>query len=204
MALIDKLGRRPLLGFGLGGITVCMLMLAYGFGAATYRLDQQAIDALPADIDRGAIAAVVDTTFDSDVEFRDNVRAAIGAEAYTAHESELVKAAIDVNPWLILAAILGFVASFAMSIGPIMWVLFSELFPNRVRAIAISFVGLANSAVAFLVTLIFPWELETLGNSLTFLVFAGIAFVGLLFVMRILPETKGRSLEELEAILARG
>jgi sugar porter (SP) family MFS transporter len=204
MALIDKLGRRPLLGFGLGGITICMLILAYGFGAATYRLDQQALDGLPADIDRGAIAAVVDTTFDSDVEFRDNVRAAIGAEAYTAHESELVKAAIDVNPWLILAAILGFVASFAMSIGPIMWVLFSELFPNRVRAIAISFVGLANSAVAFLVTLIFPWELETLGNSLTFLVFAGIAFFGLLFVMRILPETKGRSLEELEAILARG
>ena len=204
MALIDKLGRRPLLGFGLSGITVCMLVLAYGFGTATYRLDQQAIDTLPADIDKAAIAVVVDETFKSDVAFREAVRAAIGTEAYTAHESELVKAAIDVNPWLILVAILGFVASFAMSIGPIMWVLFSELFPNRVRGMAISFVGLANSAVAFIVTLVFPWELETLGNSLTFLVYAGIAFMGLLFVMRILPETKGRSLEELEAILARG
>ena len=204
MTLIDKLGRRPLLGFGLGGITVCMLLLAYGFGTATYKLDQQAIDALSADIDRAEIAAVVDTTFHSDVEFREAVRAAIGVEAYKAHESELVTAAIDANPWLILVAILGFVASFAMSIGPIMWVLFSELFPNRVRGIAISFVGLVNSAVAFLVTLTFPWELETLGNSLTFLIFAGIALVGLLFVMRILPETKGRSLEELEALLARG
>ena len=202
MALIDKLGRRPLLGVGLGGIAVCMLVLSYGFGSASYRLEPAAIDALPGEIDRAQIATVVDTTFDSDVAFRDAVRAAIGADVYTAFESDLVKAAINVNSWLILLAILGFVASFAMSIGPIMWVLFSELFPNRVRGVAISFVGLVNSAVAFLVTLVFPWELETLGNSLTFLVYAGIALVGLVFVMRILPETKGRSLEELEASLA--
>ncbi len=202
MALIDKLGRRPLLGFGLGGIAVCMLILAYGFGSASYRLDQAAIANLPAEIDRDQVVAVVDTTFDSDVAFREAVRGAIGTEAYTTFESDLVKEAIDVNSWLILIAILGFVASFAMSIGPIMWVLFSELFPNRVRGVAISFVGLVNSAVAFLVTLIFPWELETLGNSLTFLVFAAIAIVGFVFVMRILPETKGRSLEELEATLA--
>jgi hypothetical protein len=52
MALIDRLGRRPLLGFGLTGIAVCMLTLAWGFGSATYRLDQSAIDALPAGIER--------------------------------------------------------------------------------------------------------------------------------------------------------
>ena len=107
------------------------------------------------------------------------------------------------NPLLILFAILGFVASFAISIGPIMWVLFSELFPNRVRGMAISFVGLVNSAVAFLVTLVFPWELENLGNATTFLIYGVIAAVGLVFVMRILPETKGHSLEELEKILVK-
>ena len=107
------------------------------------------------------------------------------------------------NPVLILFAILGFVASFAVSIGPIMWVLFSELFPNRVRGIAISFVGLINSSVAFMVTFIFPWQLETLGNSGTFLIYGVFAVVGLIFVMRILPETKGRSLEELETILVK-
>ena len=159
MALIDKLGRRPLLGFGMTGIAVCMLTLAYGFGAATYTLDQDAIDKLPAEIERTQIAAVADTTFDSDIDFREAVSAAVGANVYKQHESALVSNAIDMNPLLILFAILGFVASFAISIGPIMWVLFSELFPNNVRGMAISFVGLINSAVAFLVTFIFPWEL---------------------------------------------
>jgi MFS family permease len=84
-----------------------------------------------------------------------------------------------------------------------MWVLFSELFPNRVRGVAISFVGLINSGVAFLVTFVFPWQLETLGNAGTFLIYGLFAVVGLAFVMRILPETKGRSLEELETILIK-
>jgi len=203
MALIDKLGRRPLLGFGMTGIAVCMLTLAYGFGSATYSLDQDAIDKLPAEIERTQIAAVADTTFDSDIDFREAVSEAVGASVYQQHESAFVSSAIDMNPLLILFAILGFVASFAISIGPIMWVLFSELFPNNVRGMAISFVGLINSAIAFLVTFIFPWELQNIGNAGTFLIYGVFAVFGLVFVMRILPETKGRSLEELEQILVR-
>jgi SP family arabinose:H+ symporter-like MFS transporter len=144
MVLIDRFGRRPLLGFGLSGIAVCMLLLAWAF---------------------------------------------VGAD--------------DSNPRLILFAILGFVASFAVSLGPVMWVLFSELFPNRVRGVAISFVGLVNSATAFLVTLVFPWQLQSMGSATTFLLYGLFALAGLVFVMRILPETKGRSLEELEAALVR-
>ncbi len=107
----------------------------------------------------------------------------------------------DVNPTIILVGILGFVASFALSLGPVMWVLFSELFPNQIRGVAISFVGLINSAVSFLVQLVFPWELENFGNSVTFLIYGLFAIVGLVLVVRILPETKGKSLEELEAEL---
>jgi MFS family permease len=98
---------------------------------------------------------------------------------------------------------MGFVASFAVSLGPVMWVLFSELFPNRVRGVAISFVGLVNSATAFLVTLVFPWQLQSLGSATTFLLYGLFALAGLAFVLRVLPETKGRSLEELEAVLVR-
>jgi MFS family permease len=93
------------------------------------------------------------------------------------------------------------VAGFAISLGPVMWVLFSELFPNRIRGIAISFVGLINSSVSFLVQLVFPWELENFGPSTTFLIYGVFAVIGLVFVFRTLPETKGRSLEELEAEL---
>jgi sugar porter (SP) family MFS transporter len=107
------------------------------------------------------------------------------------------------SPRLILFGILGFVASFAVSLGPVMWVLFSELFPNRVRGVAISVVGLVNSATAFLVTLVFPWQLQSLGSAKTFLIYGVFALVGLAFVVRVLPETKGRSLEELEKLLLK-
>ncbi|RPH96150.1 MAG: MFS transporter [Lysobacterales bacterium] len=196
--LIDRLGRRPLLGFGLAGIAACMLLLAWGFGVASYTLDGAALATLPAAIDPAALQPLLGQVFDSDVAFREAVIAAAGSEVYASHQSALVAAAIDMNPTLILVGILGFVASFAISLGPVMWVLFSELFPNRVRGLAISFVGLINSAVSFTVQLVFPWELQNLGNSLTFLLYGLFAILGLFIVMRLLPETKGRSLEELE------
>jgi len=108
---------------------------------------------------------------------------------------------INMNPGLILFGILGFVAGFGISLGPVMWVLFSELFPNRIRGIAISFCGLINSSISFMVQLVFPWELENFGPSLTFLIYGSFAIIGLIFVLRVVPETKGRSLEELEAEL---
>ncbi len=203
MALIDRLGRRPLLGFGLTGIAVSMLTLSYGFGSATYTLHDSSVEALPAAIDRESLQPLVGKTFESDVEFRQTLTASIGPEDYQRYETELVSAAIDMNPSLILIGILGFVASFAVSLGPVMWVLFSELFPNALRGIAISFVGLINSAVSFTVQLVFPWELKTLGNSPTFLIYGVFAIIGLIFVMRLLPETKGRTLEELEQMLVR-
>ena len=200
---IDRLGRRPLLAFGLAGIAVCMLVLSYGFGSATYTLDDEAVASLPETLERDPLETLLDETYDSDVAFRQAVVDAVGPEAYDEHRSALVTAAISMNPTLILAGILGFVASFAISLGPVMWVLFSELFPNRVRGLAISFVGFVNSAVSFSVQLVFPWELENLGNSLTFLIYAVFAIIGLAIVIWLVPETKGRSLEELQAELVK-
>jgi SP family arabinose:H+ symporter-like MFS transporter len=107
----------------------------------------------------------------------------------------------QINSWLVLVGILGFVASFAISVGPVMWVLFSELFPNRVRGLAISFVGFINSAISFGVQFLFPWELENLGNTGTFIIYGVFGLIGLVFVLIFLPETKGKTLEELEKIL---
>jgi SP family arabinose:H+ symporter-like MFS transporter len=111
---------------------------------------------------------------------------------------------INMNATLVLIGILSFVAGFGISLGPVMWVLFSELFPNRIRGIAISFCGLINSSVSFVVQLVFPWELENFGPSMTFLIYGSFAIVGLVFVLRTLPETKGRSLEQLEVELVSG
>jgi MFS transporter, SP family, arabinose:H+ symporter len=193
---IDRIGRRPLLAFGLTGIAACMMLLSFGFGSATYTLGADDAARLAAQLE-----PLVGQTWYSDVDFRQAVVAAAGSDFWQSRQAEIVSAAIDTNPSLILLAVLGFVASFAISIGPVMWVLFSELFPNRMRGLAISFVGFVNSAVSFAVQLVFPWELERIGNSGTFLIYGLLAIAGLVIVMRVLPETNGRSLEELEAKL---
>jgi sugar porter (SP) family MFS transporter len=204
MALIDKLGRKPLLSFGVGGIAACMFLLAYGFGSATYTLQGATLAQLPELAEVPALQAMVGTTFSSDLDFKAALNTALGSEQAGAYEAQLLTASVTMNPTLILVGILGFVACFAISLGPVMWVLFSELFPNRIRALAISFVGLVNSAVSFLVQLVFPWELANIGNAGTFAIYGGFALVGLFAISRLLPETKGKSLEELEGMLVRG
>jgi SP family arabinose:H+ symporter-like MFS transporter len=102
---------------------------------------------------------------------------------------------------LVLIAIIGFVAAFAISLGPVMWVLLSEIFPNEQRAAAISVAGFSNALVSASVTMIFPSALSLLGSGGTFLVFALFATAALLFVVLLVPETKGRTLEQLEGEL---
>ncbi len=200
---IDKFGRKPLLSTGVAGIAIAMFLLAYGFGSATYKLTDESVANLPAELDRNKISLLVNTTFDNDVAFKEAVYNSLGEDEAKLYESDLLKAAISMNPTLILVGILGFVASFAFSIGPIMWVLFSELFPLKVKGVAISLAGTVNSAVSFLVQLVFPWELSVFGSSLTFLIYGIFAAAGFFFVVWVIPETKGKSLEELEKILVK-
>ena len=110
--LIDRLGRRPLLAFGLAGITVCMLLLSYGFSSASYTLNDEAIASLPQTVDHEALTPAVDQTFDSDVEYRRAIAGLVGNDAFQENQSVLISAAISMNPTLILVGILGFVASF--------------------------------------------------------------------------------------------
>jgi MFS transporter, SP family, arabinose:H+ symporter len=203
IALIDRLGRKPLLIFGVSGIVITMFLLSYGFNEASYTLTAETTSSLPAEISQDQIAPLLGQTYDDDVSFKEAIRSALGKEVAQAHESELITAAVSMNAWLILFGILGFVASFAVSVGPVMWVLFSELFPNWIRGLAISFVGLVNSAVSFGVQVVFPWELENLGSSLTFMIYGIFAVLGLIFIIMKVPETKGKSLEELEALLVK-
>lgn len=198
--LIDKLGRKPLLLFGVTGIAVCMFLLAWSFSSATYTLTAETLTALPTEINTESLQGLLGQTFETDTDYKQAVAAAIGDQA-TLYESQLITAAIEMNATLVLIGILGFVASFAISLGPVMWVLFSELFPNKIRGVAISVVGLVNSAVSTLVQVVFPWELANLGSSLTFLIYGLFAAAGLIFIFFVVPETKGRSLEELEEML---
>ena len=84
-----------------------------------------------------------------------------------------------------------------------MWVMLSEIFPNRYRGLAIGIIGFINSFSSWLIQQIFPWEISNLGSSLTFLIYGLIATVGVLLFIKILPETKGKSLEQLENELVK-
>jgi MFS family permease len=112
-----------------------------------------------------------------------------------------VKNFISINATLVLVAILLYVAAFAISLGPVMWTLLSEIFPGNIKGIAISVVGFFNSLVSYSVTQLFPWELTNLGPTWTFALYAILAGLSLLFVMKFVIETKGRSLEEVEELL---
>jgi sugar porter (SP) family MFS transporter len=201
LLLIDKLGRKPLLVVGVAGIAASMLLLSWGFGQASYAIDQKVLSDLPTAFNAASLEPLIGSTYQTDLSFRTAVIEQIGRDAFITVESELLRSSIDIEPGVILAGILGFVACFAVSIGPVMWVLFSELFPNKVRGLAISIVGLVNSAVSFLVQLLFPWQLANLGNSLTFMLYGIFALLGLALVLWLLPETRGQTLEELETRL---
>ncbi|MEM9834524.1 MAG: sugar porter family MFS transporter [Bacteroidota bacterium] len=203
MATIDKLGRKPLLTIGMAGMAVCLFLLTFGFYSATYTITEKTLNDLPESIEVSSLTALQGQAFDSEIEFRQALTEVLGEATIAESGTTLVNTSIILNTQIILLGILGFVAAYAASIGPVMWVLFSELFPNRIRGIAISFVGLINLGVAFGVQLLFPWELESLGSGTTFLIYASLAVVGLIFIMAKVPETKGKTLEELEAQLVK-
>ena len=99
-----------------------------------------------------------------------------------------------------LACILLFIAFFASCIGPVFWTLVAEIFPNRIRGKALAFASFTQWVFNFLIVLLFPHFLASLGGTITFLFLAVMSFLQLLFTFLYVPETKGKSLEEIEQI----
>lgn len=99
----------------------------------------------------------------------------------------------------VLAGVLVFVAAFAMAMGPIPWILIAEIFPARVRGRAAAAGTLVIWVACYIVAQTFPVLQKGVGPAATFGVYAGCSFLSVLFVAAAIPETKGRSLEEIEA-----
>ncbi len=202
MLLIDRIGRRPLLIVGMIGVTLSMAAISYGFEEARYSLSPTAIAKLPADAKSAAelapLATIKNEQYDSDLAFKKAATAAIGDAAFRKHESVILQQASHLNAMLILIGILGFVASFALSLGPVMWVMLSEIYPNAVRGVAMAAVGFANSVVSWGVQQLFPVMLNGFGSAWVFGLYSAFGMLFLIFFWFLVPETKGRSLEELE------
>lgn len=105
--------------------------------------------------------------------------------------------------WMLLA-IIGYIACFAMSVGPVTWVILSEIFPTRVRGRALAVATLFLWLADFLVTQTAPylnkdpWLIQTFHNAFPFLVYGGMCVIEFVFIWKFVPETKGKSLEQIE------
>ena len=103
--------------------------------------------------------------------------------------------------WLPLVSVCVFIIVFSLGYGPIPWMMIGELFPPQIKGMASSLSCLLNWFLAFIVTKFFQNLQEEIGTYTTFWIFAGISLLGTILVFLILPETKGKTIDEIQRIL---
>lgn len=106
--------------------------------------------------------------------------------------------------WFAVACLMLYVASFAISLGPIFWLIIAEIYPLKIRGLAMSVATMANWAANLVVSLTFLTLTQALGLSATFWTFGLFTVAAWLFVYFLMPETKGRTLEEIQELWRRG
>jgi sugar porter (SP) family MFS transporter len=103
--------------------------------------------------------------------------------------------------WLALASLIFYIASFAVGLGPVFWLMIAEIFPLKIRSAGMSVCTVANWGFNFLVAFTFLQLIDTAGKGGTFFVYAGLGVLAFIFFAWKVPETRGRSLEEIETEL---
>jgi sugar porter (SP) family MFS transporter len=146
LALVDRVGRKPLLYVGVGGMTVSLFVLSYALH------NQAAL---------GSSLGIVAT-----------------------------------------ACLMAYITCFAFSMGPIAWILVSEVFPLRIRGRGVAAATLGSGISNFIVSLTFLSLIKAAGNTLTFAIYGLFCILTLFFVRFVIPETKGRELESISARLS--
>ena len=111
------------------------------------------------------------------------------------------KAASDLG-WLPLSSLCLYIIAFALGFGPIPWLMLSEVYSKEVNGIASPLSGALNWSLAFFITATFGTISAGIGIGSTFWIFAGLSVIGSIFVFLIVPETKGKSMLEIQRTLA--
>jgi sugar porter (SP) family MFS transporter len=142
LRLLDRVGRRPLLLYGILGMVVSLGVLGFAF---------------------------------------------------------LIGASSTVVAWIAVVSLTAYVACFAVGLGPVFWLLIAEIYPQKIRGRAMSVATVANWGSNLIVALTFLSLLHSLGRSWTFWLYAAIGILAWFFVYRLVPETKGYTLEQIDA-----
>lgn len=196
---VDKLGRRPIFAGGLLWGTISLFIIFIGFFNATYTLTPESIISLDSSFDTSLLQGLLGLEYQSDLSFKKAVINEIGLYAFNANEALIMSAATNINGLMVFIGVISFQCAFNFSMGPVLWILFSEIFPTRVRGFAIPFCGFIASVFGgVLVPLFFPWQLENLGAAYTFAMYMLFSLAGLIFVLKKIPETKNKSIEQIE------
>jgi sugar porter (SP) family MFS transporter len=201
LVLIDKLGRRPMMIWGLVWVVLSLGICAYGFGSAKYEVTNEAITEMQGIPNVAKLSTLVGKEYATDIAFKEAVKSVMGDISARDNSSVFLEKFASINSMLILLGILSFIAAFHFSVGPILWVLLSEIFPISLRGIAIPFFALISSVISALTQFFFPWQLANMGASTIFLFYGGLVFVGLVILIKFLPETKNLTIEEIQAKL---
>ena len=210
----DRAGRRPLLLWGTAGMTVSLAAIAIGFAVMGDADPSTSISKAPHTGHTPAAATHHLANSDAPVDSKaiaDSTGAA-ATETSAAETTEPVtktsggdsEEGISFVAIIILVFTALFVGCFAFSLGPITWTMISEIFPNEVRDRCVSMAAGVNWGANFVISLTFLTLLDFLGPALTFSAYGLIGLVGFFWIWRVIPETKGYSLEEIEENLARG
>lgn len=146
LAIIDKVGRKQLIYWGVSGMIVSLLLIAFYFSFG---------------------------------------------------------ASMGISSIFLLTFFLAYIFCCALSICAVVWVILSEMYPVKVRGVAMSIAGLALWIGTYLIGQLTPWLLENLSPSGTFLLFAAMCVPYILIMWRLVPETTGKSLEEIEQYWTR-
>ena len=106
--------------------------------------------------------------------------------------------------WITAGSLVAYVGFFAIGLGPVFWLLISEIYPLGMRGLAMSVATVANWVANLVVTLTFPELVSVVGVSPTFILYAVVGVVSIVFTWRLVPETRGKTLEQIEAHWQRG
>lgn len=203
LLLIDRLGRKPMLLGGMIWIVISLGLCSWGFSSAKYSLSSEAISELSEVPDSEKLIEIAGIEYGSDIAFKKALNETVGEEIARDHSGVLLQKAADLNAILILLGLISFIAAFQFSVGPIMWVLFSEIFPIAIRGIAIPFFAIISSLVNWVVQYFFPWQLNNMGGGMIMLTYAIIVTIGLVILSIFLIETKNISIEEIQLKLQK-
>lgn len=186
---------------GLILASVSLFICHIGFKQASYQLSAEQISEISQSHDISGIEHLADKTFDTDIAFKAALKQTMSEAELRAAESVLLQNAISIDVVVVMTGIMLFIVAFHYSLGPILWVLFSEIFPTGVRGVAIPVFAFISSMVSYFVQQFFPWLLNNIGAADVFMFYAISGVVGFVFLYKLLPETKHKTIEQIEAEL---